>query len=192
MKNYKNLKNNNSGYTLVEMIIVLAIIAVLSMAAGISITLINSAKAKEASVTFDSEVATLITKSKNTVCTYDADSDGIAEMHEDYVHCLRVYKDGDIYYVMRGYYDVANDTYIFNSTTDSNNNGKGKSLTSYVRVTYTSTGGTEADIDDSGVIIRYGRNGGCIEGDGTYNFYKRNGNMVANVILRKNGSHELR
>ena len=191
MKNYKNIKNNNGGYTLVEMIIVLAIVAVLSAAAGVSVTLINSAKAKEASVTFDSEVATLITKSKNTVCTYDADGDGVAEMQNDYVHCLKIYRENTTYYVMRGYYDVANDSYIFDSTTDSSNGGKGKSLSSYVSIQYQS-GSTASLITEDGVYIRYNRNGTCVEGDGSFDFYKRNGNVVAHVVLRKNGSHELR
>ena len=56
---------NDHGYTLVEMIIVIAIIAVVAGMSLISITLIHSARAKEASVTVDSEIATLITKSKN-------------------------------------------------------------------------------------------------------------------------------
>ena len=61
----KRLKDDNAGYSLVEMIIVLAIVAVVSAMAIVSITMIHSAKAKEAAVTFDSEVSTLITKSKN-------------------------------------------------------------------------------------------------------------------------------
>ena len=56
---------SNQGYTLVEMIVVIAIIALVAGISVISITLIHSAKAKDAATTVDSEVATLITKSKN-------------------------------------------------------------------------------------------------------------------------------
>lgn len=176
----KRMKRNNSGYSLVEMIIVLAIIAVVSVMALISVTMIHSAKAKEAAVTFDSEVATLITKSKNLVCDVDA----------SYSYCLKVYKDGNKFYIQQGYYDPTSDTYIFNASTDPLNGGKGKCLSSYVNVTYTPTGGTEADITET--YIRYDRTGLCVEGDGVYKFYKRSGTMVAQDYVRKNGSHDSR
>lgn len=177
----KHMKDNNSGYSLVEMIIVLAIIAVVSVMAVVSVTMIHSAKAKEAAVTFDSEVSTLITKSKNMVCDYDPDDS----------YCINLYKDSDgKYYIQKGYYDPATDSYIFNSSTDSLNGGKGICLSSYVKVTYTPTGGTEADV--TGTYVRYDRKGLCLEGDGVYKFYKRDDTMVAQVFLRKNGSHESR
>lgn len=180
----KRLKDDNAGYSLVEMIIVLAIVAVVSAMAIVSITMIHSAKAKEAAVTFDSEVSTLITKSKNMNC----------DVNPNYSFCLKIYKDSDgKYYIQKGYYDStpgAATTYIFDNTTDPLNNGKGTCLSSYVSVKYAPTGGTEADI--STVYIRYDRKGMCIEGDGTYRFYKRNGTMVASDYLRKNGSHETR
>lgn len=182
----KRLKDDNAGYSLVEMIIVLAIVAVVSAMAIVSITMIHSAKAKEAAVTFDSEVSTLITKSKNMNC----------DVNPNYSFCLKIYKDGDgKYYIQKGYYydptPGATTTYIFDSTTDPLNDGKGTCLSSYVSVKYIQTGSaTEEDV--STIYIRYDRKGMCIEGDGTYRFYKRNGTMVASVYLRKNGSHETR
>ena len=52
MKKRRILKRNE-GYTLVEMIIVIAIIAILSAAAMVTISIIHNAKAKEAASTLD-------------------------------------------------------------------------------------------------------------------------------------------
>ena len=39
------------------------------------------------------------------------------------------------------------------------------------------------------IVIRYDKRGNCVSGDGDYLFKKRNGNKVAHVLVRKNGSH---
>ena len=52
----KTIKRNE-GFSLIEMIIVLAIIAVVSTMSILSIGIINTAKAKDAASVFDSEVA---------------------------------------------------------------------------------------------------------------------------------------
>jgi type II secretory pathway pseudopilin PulG len=171
-------KNRNAGYSLIEMIIVMAIIMIVSVMALLSVTLIASAKVKEAAVTFDSEVATLITKAKNMEC--DADP--------TYSYCLKLYKDSDgKYYVKTGYYNPNGatdaDRYIFDGT------GKGVSLSSYADISYTPTGGVE-NTSFTECYIRFDRKGLCAEGDGTYKFYKRNGSLVAQCNIRKNGSHD--
>jgi prepilin-type N-terminal cleavage/methylation domain-containing protein len=50
------MKNSNKGYSLVELIIVIAMIAILSGISLVSITLINTARAKQASTTLGDEV----------------------------------------------------------------------------------------------------------------------------------------
>ncbi len=206
----------NKGYTLVEMIIVIAIIAIVAGMSLISITLIHSARAKEASVTVDSEIATLITKSKNMQCDRGAGWQYAARIYAD---------DKGVYYYQTGYYNLSTRTYDFKDT-DKNGNGKGKTLTSYVTVKYdtdkayhfvpfsnTTLTGVEDELalglpDDwshelkdlnsgtthpgGGLFIRFNKDGTCAAGVGTISFYKRNGSEVANIYLRANGSHQIK
>ena len=187
-------KADNKGYTLVELVIVIAIVAILAAMSTVSITLIHSAKAKEATVTFDNQVATLITKSKN-VSTQQADK----------VYAMRIYNDGGKIYVQDGYYDGVAGKYVFDTS------DKGKAFSSRVDVKFTGV----VDVPDSGgapsgslttlnavslkdaafpfgICIRYDKSGRCIDGNGEYSFHKKNGNKVGTVWVRKNGSHESR
>ena len=196
------MKRKDRGYTLVEMIIVLAIIAVVAGLSLVSITLIHSARAKEAAVTVDSEIATLITKSKNMQC----DRPGCQ-------YAARIYKaDNNAYYYQRGYFDPdfgGNGGYVFTNT-DSEGDGKGTTLTSYVVVKFSGkwekvnadgscTGELEsyqsekdvADMNEgNGLYIRFARDGSCEAGVGDIGFYKRKGNDVAHNTIRTNGSHQ--
>ena len=188
-------KADNKGYTLVELVIVIAIVAILAAMSTVSVTLIHSAKAKDATVSFDNQVATLITKSKN-----------VSTEQTDKVYAMRVYNSGGTIYIQDGYYDTANDKYEF-STTE-----KGKAISKRVDVKFTgtvdlpdasgspsgslSTVNSESVKDDSrfpyGVCIRYDKTGRCLAGYGEYSFHKANGNKVGTVWVRKNGSHESR
>ena len=60
-------KRNNAGYSLVELIIVLGIIAVLSGLAAVTISAISTARATSAKESSDEELSTLVklTKSQN-------------------------------------------------------------------------------------------------------------------------------
>ena len=119
-------RRNDGGYSLVEMIIVLAIVAVVASMALISITLIHSAKVKEAAVTVDEEIATLITKSKNMKC----DRDG-------WQYALRIYADSEEkYYIQKGYFNPTTYEYDFTNT-DTAGEGKGRSLSSYSLIKFT-------------------------------------------------------
>jgi len=192
----------DQGYTLVEMIIVIAIIAVVAAMALISVTLIHSARAKEAAVTVDSEVATLKTKSKNM----QSDKPGMQ-------YAARIYADSDgKYYFQKGYYDPVAKKYDFTNT-DPEGEGKGTSLSSYVVIKYTGAEtivqngfkedefGITTEVTDhelknlnfnQGLFIRFNKDGTCAEGYGDIRFYKRNGNMVAHEYIRRNGSHQSR
>lgn len=185
-------QNKNGGYSLVEMIIVIAIIAVVAGMAIISISLIHSAKAKEAAVTVDEEIATLITKSKNMKC----DKEGCQ-------YAARIYydKDDNKYYFQKGYYNIEFKKYEF-----SDPDGKGKSLSSYVDVKFSGTRDVikddytvnNQDVVSSmdvksvtkGVPIRFNKDGTCATGYGHFEFLKRNGNVVADEYIRVNGSHQ--
>ena len=208
-------RGKDQGYTLVEMIVVIAIIAVVAGMSLISVTLIHSAKAKNASTTVDSEIATLITRSRNM----QSDREGCQ-------YAARIYADDKgAYYFQRGYYDIKNKKYDFTNT-DPEGEGKGVSLSSYVVVRYI---GVETRVDSSltesesgeqtpdihaegvtftdssvkeegfeiskfnggqGLFIRFAKDGTCEEGVGDIRFYKRNGNIVAHEYIRANGSHQ--
>ena len=197
-------RRKNKGYSLVEMIIVLAIIAIVAGMSLISITLIHSARAKEAATTVDSEIATLITKSKNMQC----DRAGCQ-------YAARIYKDEEsgTYYYQKGYFNPSVGSYgkyIFTGT-DSAGEGKGTSLSPYVVIKFTGSqylvgeDGTvsavkkeyvDKDVFDEdmnskqGLYIRFSKDGICEDGVGDIGFYKRNGNDIAHQIIRRNGSHQ--
>ncbi len=188
----RRFMKRNEGYSLTELIIVMAIIAVLTGAAMVTISIIHSAKAKEASSTLEDALSEMEANAKGKMCV-------VADVQEpDYRYALAVYKSGTKYYVKKGYYkgngsDMTKaDSYVF---VDSENvgSGKGATFSAYVDVKYTDSSGTERDItglDDKPVYIIYDRQGMCINGDGTYNFYRNNTDKnVGTVVLNKNGSH---
>ena len=190
MMKQRHLKNNNKGYSLVEMIICIAVIAILSGIALVTITLLHSAKAKEASGTFTSELSDTAIKAKNQVVVIETD-DGSKVKYPNYNFCLKLYKDDDRYYIKKGYYNPEAGSeatkYIFPEAGNPND-GKGISLSSKVTITYTPEGGTEADLDY--VYIVYDRKGRCINGSGMYSFYKNQEALIADVKVNKNGSYQ--
>lgn len=185
---------NDKGLSLVELIIVIAIIAVMSGIAITTVTLINSAKAKEAGVTFNSEVTDTATKAKSQVCVVQGVQQPI------YRYCLKLYQASNgKYFIQHGYYNPMGATeaekYLFYNE-DNTNSGKGTSMSSRVEIRYTNRAGDTVKVNNSGdsgtvdhVYIVFNTDGTMREGFGTFTFYKRNGNEVSNVVIRKNGSH---
>lgn len=194
MKKRRMKKLNNKGYSLVELIIVIAIIVVLTGAALITMNIMHSAKAREASITFDSKISELINKSKNRAC--DANVDGkIDSADEGYSFGLRLHKDGNKCYLQEVL--VKDGAYVKDDTYEKANNvndGKGISLSSYVYVKYTDQSGNVITIGDQAsetVLISYKRNGTCASGYGMYEFIRTSGgDQVASMTLNKNGSHQ--
>lgn len=191
-------ENRNKGYSLVELIICIAIIAIFTGLAFVTVTMINSAKAKDAAVSFESQLADMITKTKSQVCTVN----GTQQI--TFSRCLKLYQASDgKYYIKSGYYNPngsgesssgdVSAQYIF-VPGENVNSDKGTSLSSRVVVGYKDESGTEQKIQYDGtlkeVYIVYNKAGRCIEGNGTYRFYKRNGNAIADVTIQKNGSHQ--
>lgn len=213
-----NLKNNSKGYSLVEMIIVIAIIALLTGLALLSVTIITSARAKDSAMQFDTLVSECITKNKNmTPGTNDPKGnpyDGFA---------IAVYKRNatssrpeqfiiaPVYYSEKGgitggghyspIYDIDNTSsndckdsilhvhksvsMTFKGTTYTNSSPQLHNL-AYIDEIQPKSGG------DEWVFIRFDKKGNCVSGYGEYKFYKKNGNVVSRVIIRKNGSHEVK
>lgn len=190
----KMKKLNNKGYSLIEMVIVIAIIAVLTAAAAITVKTMHSAKAKEAAITFESEVSELLSESKNKVC--DPNNDGVIEDSElEYSVGLRLHKSGSKCYLQKVL--VKNGAYVANNTYETANNpnsGKGISLSVYVDVKYTDLTGNSFKIGNDAsenVIIHFKRNGSCDLGYGTFEFIRNSSNSkVATMTINKNGSHK--
>lgn len=183
----KKIRLNNKGYSLVEFIIVIAIIALLSVAGFATVSFVRSAKAKEAAVSLDTEVNTLSNRAKNQMCVYD-DGSGVKE-HPKARFILRVYKDTNgSYYIKKGYKDGATETFI---EAENGQEGKGVSLSSYIDIKY-NDGTNVLDLSSNSVDIVFDRSGRCINGYGTFEFYKRNGSRFCKVVLNQNGSHQVK
>lgn len=198
----RRIMKENKGYSLVEMIIVIAIIAVMSAAAMVTITLINSAKAKEASVTLDSEISALVARAKSQIPTFD-DGTGTVEQHRDYNFAIAVYKTNNKFYIAKGYYkkEDSGEKIFQTFDADNANSGKGQSLSTKVSVTYVpgskNSGAFEA-ADTFGLtadtgkkwVIAYDQNGRCICGVGTFEINKASDNSTLDEIsINANGSH---
>ena len=179
----RRFMKDNKGYTLIEMIIVIAIIAIMTGAAMVTITILHNAKAKEASITLETALSETQKNAKGKMCV-------VADTQQpDYKFALAVYKSGSKYYVKKGYY-IGN-----GNDTENANSGKGESFSAYVKVKYKDSSGTEQDItgiDEKPIYIIYDRQGMCIYGDGQYELYRNSKDSLLNtVVLNKNGSHTL-
>ena len=69
----KKTKKHNEGYSLVELIIVIAVITVLTTAAIATVATMRSAKAKEASVIFGSELSRIKGLASGQACDLNLD-----------------------------------------------------------------------------------------------------------------------
>ena len=168
---------SNKGYSLVEMIIVIAIILIVSAMAAVTVTMIQSAKAKDAAIRVDSEIAEIIASSRGMA--YDP-----ADPNKFYA--LYLYEDDGAYFIERGYAEkLPTGKYNFTSNGKNPNGDKGYDLTKYVIIDWDAE-----DKDDlPGVEIVYSKSGQCLAGYGKYSFKKRNGNEVATNYIRQNGTH---
>ena len=208
--------NKNKGYSLVELVIVIAIIAILAAMALVSVTIIHSARAKDAAIQLDSLIAETITKSKNMDPNL-IDPEG----HPYNGYAIAISKDNskDKFIIAPVYHSVTGGitgsghySPIMNIDNESENDCKDSIIqvpssvsVTFKGYTYGNYGGTETlsntykddDVAPKSagyewVFIRFDKKGNCVSGYGEYKFYKKNGNVVSRVILRQNGSHEVK
>ncbi len=178
----KNSYNQNKAYSLVEMIIVIAIIGVISVMAMVTVSIIRSARAKDAAIRFDNEVGTLISKAKYIKANP-------SDPTKDMFHAIKLEKDGSKYYVIYGL--AQKDGSDFEEDTSESK----ISLSPYCEVKYSpeESGGYGTEVDADGIVIVYNKSGLCLNGAGKYAFYKsRTDDVMANDFVRKNGSHQSR
>ncbi len=189
--------SNNKGYSLVELIIVIAIIAIVSTMSILSVTVLFSAKVKADSQSFNSELGLL----KENRFAVPVDTSGTK--YEGKYNALKLYKsasDGRLY-VQKCIYDPVTGN-VTSAVADTRNGGNGLRLTSYTSVSFAEqNSGSVVNVDGSNsVIIVYDRDGtvhlnptsSTYVGAGKFIFKKRNGDTVANVFLRGNGSHNVK
>ncbi|MBQ8085467.1 MAG: prepilin-type N-terminal cleavage/methylation domain-containing protein [Lachnospiraceae bacterium] len=194
MKMTKAYIKNNGGYSLVELIIVIAIIVIMTGVSFVALSVMHSAKAKEAASSFETELAMVSSSAKNKSIDYDMDGN----LDKGYSMGLRVYLASDNkIYVQRCVVDSTG-TMLNVASTDvyikSVNVGKGMGtcLSAYVDVIYVDASGTETKIDSSHeMYLAFNKKGECTNGYGTYKFLKKNGSKVATVRINKNGSYHV-
>lgn len=173
MKREKQI--NNKGYSLVELIIVIAIIGILSALSLVTWRSVESANYKKSVSTFESELRTLraVTMAQS----------------KDMAMKLYLGDDGR-YYIERGVYDGTTFAQPTDGTTLANSDYyKYQGTSNPVSVTkkgLISFDGTV--IDENGIIIQFNKSDGSIStanGGGTYTFTRRNGDLVTNVKINK-------
>lgn len=187
----KNLSKDR-GYTLVEMIIVLAIIALLAVMSIVSVTIIHSARAKEACVRVGSEITSV--KSKNrTMSPNDGTHDGYAlAIYQDsngiFNCCVALHKPSGGYDL-----DTENNVQLTSSVEIKFTGSLVKDDGSTITVTDHVPGHIGATDDaDLPVYVVFDKRGNCYSGAGDLRFYKRNSNQVARINVTSNGSIDVR
>lgn len=198
----KKMVNNNSGFTLIELIIVIATIVIMTGASFVTLTVMHTAKAKEAASTFEDALSELASTAKNKGIDYNLDGT-IDDSEKKYAPGIKLYYDnnGDknkIYlqkcvFIAQpdGSYALwnlgADDPYIQSVNA---HNGKGECLSSYIQIKMESISGTEYTLGGYNVFaICYNKKGECVSGYGTYKFSKKGGTSISRVQINKNGSY---
>lgn len=188
--------DDNSGYTLVELIIVIAIIVILTTAAFITMSVMHTAKVKEAATTFDSEVTELVARCRNEQVYSDDNNNGVFDSGEekpDYMYAIGFYEEDNALYLRKAFATGNLNSFTYNGALNTSNGGLGIKITSYAKVTYTDFDGSYDDVSvPNNHFIVFDKSGACVKNPGIYKFYKKNGGLIATVTINKNGSHQIK
>lgn len=166
---------NNSGYTLVEMIIVIAIIAVMSGMGALTIASIRTSQAQASMQKFDSELSALEMRTKSL-------------SSNEAIELVQNGANYDVYYVT---YDSSAKTYTRNSP------GKADAVLERVVIYYSDTYDASAHMENgvavTDMFIRVRKSDGqVVKGEGEYIFCKQSNpkQSVGSVTLNKyTGGH---
>jgi prepilin-type N-terminal cleavage/methylation domain-containing protein len=189
----KRFKRKNQGYSLPELIIVIAIIMILSAMSLVTFRSVENAKYKQSVSTFESELTTL----RSSTMAQDSSMAMLLYYHE------HTSTDGDNnksgYYIKRGYVDSSGDFHPLsqdageNTPPSDNANLLDASYYSYSGVTNPVKVMTKGSIlyngtaiDANGVVIHYNKSDGSIDaanGSGKFTFLEANDSIIANVNI---------
>lgn len=196
MKKMKRILKDNSGFSLTELIIVIAIIAIMTMASFVTLSIMHSARAKEAGSTFENNLAEVIGMAKSKSVDYNMNN-VIDSDEENLTIGLKVYKEGSKFYLKKCVFKRKTDGSYVIFTADSDDafiksinekNGKGACLTSYVSVKYYDEAGNLSTETEYNLV--FNKKGECVIGNGKYEFVKSNsGDKIVTVTVNKNGSY---
>lgn len=168
----------NKGYTLIEMIIVIAIMAILAGLSAVTIGLINKAKAQDAVTTFNSQLSSIWLKTK-----------AIGTTQKSMYAVIQESSDND--YVLK-LYDSTGGTAV------EKNSVLLKKWSKYVTITYNEEDANQIQAgygnSSAGFYIQFDKStGGALKGGGSYIFKDKNGNTVATVYLDSTtGNHYIK
>ena len=209
------MKQKNKGYSFVETVIVIAIIVILAGLSLVSVTLINTARAKQASTLFGDEVKLIKQKNMSMAPQLDSavytpgtkSSYGLVLHKEDgkfkitEVECAEEGSGSTSYF--KFVYNSAGSTDVKRVDTASIASAVDVKFSGYYKSFEDGSNNSDAEYTDyvagqldsgstNSICILFDKKGNCISGYGTYSFYKKNGTKVSSVIVRKNGSIEIR
>lgn len=173
----KKQKHSSSGYSFVEILIVMAIMLILTALSLLTWRSVDSAKYTKAASTLQSEMSTLRTTT----------------MAQDSRMAMRLYLGADgIYYIERGYYEGGSFRIPDASepVLEQSNYYDYVGVSNPVKVLERGTlyceevGSMATPIDENGIIIRFSKSdGSMVSGAGQYRLYRKNGELIANIHL---------
>ncbi len=176
----------NQGYTLIEAIIVMAIIAILSGMSFVTLGIIKQAKCSEAANTISNQIGSLLTKTKALSEAKDKPLCMMIQYNDSNV----TYSDGTTakagsYSIVLGYHDGTG--FTVKSATPSGDYKAEATLPNILTVKYTSTDKKPCNIAgldaEKKMIIEFNKANGSVRyGAGTYEIVY-NGSTVATVHL---------
>lgn len=188
---------NNKGYTLVELLIVIAIMFILAGLSFYSVGIIRSARRSAAVSTFDSQIGSCFVKTKAVSDITDKSVDPDAGNKVCMLIRKRTNKDGDTNYCIKVGYDNGKDgvkDITKGTPVDNNDDSTWDAVlpidVDTIKLT-TKTGESANDITEQKIF--FNKSLGSVEdGYGTYDFYKSNGEAFAEIFLDKStGKHHI-
>lgn len=159
----------NKGYTLIEMIIVIAIMAILAGLSAVSLSLMSKGKEQEAVTTFNSQLNSIMLKTK-AIGTAQKNMYAVFKESTDNNYLLEVY-DKDASGTVK-----LKDSVLL------------KRWSKYITITYTSEGTDQIQSgygdSSTGFYIMFDKSTGAVlKGAGSYTFKNKKGDTVATIYL---------
>ncbi len=188
------MKRSNKGYSLVELLIVIAIMAILSGVAVVSVGLIKQARARDAVQSFNSQLTSAWLQTK-----------AIGEKQDSMY--MKVVRNGNQADFTISLYDGTTKKDLSGGTVDNNGHVTAETgnitLSKYITITYTPSDanqlesgyGNDKGTDGSGQwYIKFDKaTGAVLKGAGKYVFTDTKGDLVSTVYLdAATGNHYIK